>query len=110
VIVRIWRTEIDPVRARDYEAFVRERSQPMFRAQPGFLGVFYTLAGSERAVVTLWSDSSSVASLATSPTYARTVAAIEESGMLVGNQTTDVFESTYGYLSDDVPELIGTEG
>jgi hypothetical protein len=45
LIVRIWRTGVDPDRALEYREFAQSRSLPMFRNQPGFRGVLFSAAG-----------------------------------------------------------------
>ena len=91
---RIWRTEIDPRRADDYERFAHERSLPMFESQPGFCGVLLTAAGSRRAVITLWRDAAAAAALDGSASYNATVAEIQAAGFLVGEQSLEVLEVT----------------
>ena len=54
MVLRIWRTGIDESRADEYREFARRNSVPMFSSQPGFLGVLFTAAPRQRAVVTLW--------------------------------------------------------
>jgi len=92
VIVRIWRTGVDPDRVEEYETFARERSLPMFRKQRGFRGVLFLRTGERAAVVTLWENMHAVERLAGSPSYQETVARIVETEMLEGDQTVEVFE------------------
>jgi heme-degrading monooxygenase HmoA len=93
VIVRIWRTGIDPARAEDYERFANERSLPMFRAQAGFRGVLFASGGeTERVVLSFWADAGSVAALDDSPSYAETAGALLETGILAGQQTVEVLD------------------
>jgi hypothetical protein len=92
MIVRIWRTKIDPARAGEYSDFARSRSLPMFRAQPGFAGVLFAGQGGERSVITLWRDVSSAEALDRSETYKTTVAAIEATGFLRGASAVELLE------------------
>jgi heme-degrading monooxygenase HmoA len=92
VIARIWRTEIDATRADEYRRFARERSLPMFREQPGFVGVLFAADRAERIVITLWRDLASAQGLDGSETYRRTVAQIEATGFLRGESTVEVLE------------------
>jgi heme-degrading monooxygenase HmoA len=85
-VVRVWRTAIDSRRAEEYERFARERSVPMFRSQPGFLGVFFARDGEERVVITLWQDRLSADALAQSKTYLATAEQLGSSGVLTGEQ------------------------
>lgn len=90
-IVRIWRTAIDPARADEYDDFARTRSLPMFRAQTGFMAVFFTSHATERAVITLWEDWDCVDALSISASYAATVREIEDAGFLRGKQSVEAF-------------------
>jgi heme-degrading monooxygenase HmoA len=91
VIVRIWRTGIDPTRAGEYERFAEERSLPMFRAQPGFRGVLFTTAADGgRAVVSFWETERAVELLDRSESYRETASALGSSGILRGQQTVEV--------------------
>jgi heme-degrading monooxygenase HmoA len=99
VIVRIWRTGIDPARADEYERFAQERSLPMFRAQQGFRGVlFTTTADGRRAVISFWEDQGAVDLLDRSETYGDTAAALGSTGVLRGEQTVEVLEVHGGEL------------
>ena len=92
MVVRIWRTEIDATRARDYWDFAQSRSLPMFRTQPGFVGVLFAAHGAERAVITLWHDRAAAEALDHSRTYRATVAEIEATGFLRGDSEVEVLE------------------
>jgi heme-degrading monooxygenase HmoA len=92
MIVRIWRTHVQERREQEYRDFARSRSLPMFRAQPGFLGVMFTAHRAERAVISMWKDVASVEALDRSPTYRSTVSEIEASGFLRGPSTVEVLE------------------
>lgn len=92
MILRIWRTQVEPAEAAAYLEFARGKSLPMFREQRGFRGVFFTTNGADRAVVTLWDDVDAVDALAGSQTYAQTASAIEQAGFLRGDSTVELFE------------------
>jgi hypothetical protein len=92
VVVRIWRTEVDPTRSQDYRDFAHSRSLPMFRAQPGFAGILFGARGAERAVITLWRDLADAEALARSPTYNATVAELEATGLLRGDSAVEVLD------------------
>jgi heme-degrading monooxygenase HmoA len=99
VIVRIWRTRIDPARAEDYERFARERSLPMFRTQAGFRGVLFASGEeTERVVLSFWEDAGAVAALEHSPSYGETVDALLATGILTGDQTVEVLNVDGGEL------------
>ena len=90
MILRTWRTQIDAARAEEYEQFARERSLPMFRAQPGYRGVLMSRQGADAVVETLWDDRESAERLATSPSYRRTVQEIQATGFLLGDSSTEL--------------------
>jgi heme-degrading monooxygenase HmoA len=93
VIVRIWRTGIDPARTEDYERFTRERSLPMFRSQAGFRGVLFASGDeTERVVLSFWENAGAVAALDGSPSYGETVDALLASGILTGEQSVEVLD------------------
>ena len=96
MVVRIWRTQVHEERQLAYEAFARERSLPMFREQPGFLGVLFAKSPEGCAVITLWRSLDDVQRLDQSPTYNETVAAITDAGLLDGPSSVEVFE-THGH-------------
>jgi heme-degrading monooxygenase HmoA len=99
VIVRIWRTGVDPARAGEYDRFAEERSLPMFRAQPGFRGVLFTAAADDRrAVISFWEDEAAVDLLDVSESYRSAAAALGSTGILRGDQTVEVLNVTGGHL------------
>lgn len=105
-IVRIWRTEVDPERADEYERFAATRSLSIFREQPGCEGVLFVRRHSRAAVISLWRDNAAIQSLEASLGYRQTVAAITAAGFLVGEPTLEVFELHGGFLIDTVAESL----
>ena len=93
MIVRIWRTGIDPARAGEYERFAGERSLPMFRRQAGFRGVLFASGDeTERVVLSFWENADAVEELGRSPTYRETVDALLATGILTGEQTVELLD------------------
>ena len=90
VVVRVWRTGIDPSRAAEYERFARERSLPMFRRQPGFCGVMFAGDEGTRAVLTFWASAAEAISLSDSDDYRETVAGIKGTGVLRFPQSVEL--------------------
>jgi heme-degrading monooxygenase HmoA len=82
VILRVWKANIDPARAQEYERFARERSLPMFRSHRGFRGCAFLRNGADCAVVTLWAEPEDIAALEASSLYRETVAAIMAAGFV----------------------------
>jgi hypothetical protein len=100
MIARIWRTQIDQTRADDYRRFARVKSLPMFREQPGFVGVLFAANLAERTVITLWRDIASAQRLDQSETYKSTVAEIEATGFLRGESSVEVLELEGFFVED----------
>ncbi len=99
MILRIWRTRLDPEHLDEYRSFERERCLSMLRKQPGFLGVLYLRDAEDRtASLTMWEDSGAMAALESSPSYRRTTRELAESGLLVGEQSVEIFEVESGDL------------
>jgi len=101
VIVRIWSTGIDELRAAEYERFALERSLPMFRRRPGCLGALLVRGREGRAVITLWEDAAAVARLEHDPEYEATVEAILAAGFLRPPQLIEIMEVGGGWLAAD---------
>lgn len=91
-VVRIWRTRLDESRAPEYEDFALNISLPMFRRHNGLLGVLFAGTGSERTVITLWSDQAAAAALNASADYLATVRAIEATGLLRPPQRLELLD------------------
>jgi hypothetical protein len=92
LVVRIWRTGLDELRAPEYEDFALSISLPMFRRHSGFLGVLFAGTGAERAVITLWTDRAAAAALDASADYQATVRAIEATGFLRPPQRLELLD------------------
>ena len=91
-IGRIWRTRIDPQRGDEYRAFAESTSLPMFQAHEGFRGVIFGEHADERLVITLWESREAVEKLNSSPLYLETVARIESTGFISGDQSVETFD------------------
>ncbi|GAA1114894.1 hypothetical protein GCM10009630_10360 [Kribbella jejuensis] len=102
MIVRIWRTGVRADRVSDYEQFARTRSLPMFRRREGCLGVLFAADAGERIVITLWDGPESVDRLAESTEYRETVDALSATGILEGEQSVQVFNSTGGFVEPGI--------
>lgn len=98
MIARIWRTGLDESRTDEYDRFATERSLPMFRRQPGLLGVLLTRTGDGRAVITFWADRAAADALESAPDYRDTVAAISATGFLRPPQSVELLEVDGGWL------------
>jgi heme-degrading monooxygenase HmoA len=105
MIVRIWRTGVDPARLSEYRAFATEQSLPMFRQQEGFLGVLFTEGEDGCAVVSLWRDRAAADALESSQSYRDTVAAISNTGFLKGTQTVEILDVTEGHVTHEATEV-----
>ena len=99
MILRIWRTKIDPARLEAYRRFERERCLLMLHKQPGLLGVlFLRQAEDQAASITIWEDMGAVAALQSSPSYREITRELAESALLAGNESVEVFEVEGGDL------------
>jgi heme-degrading monooxygenase HmoA len=105
MIVRIWMTTIDEDRGAEYEAFAHAKSLPMFQAQLGNLGVFFTRSGERRAVMSLWSTESEVSALADSESYQGVSRRISATGFLVGEPVTESWACDDGWLDPALVQL-----
>jgi heme-degrading monooxygenase HmoA len=99
VIVRVWRTKIDPGRIEEYQRFEQERCMPILRKQPGLLGeLFRRQAEDQAASLTIWEDAGVVEALQSSPSYRETAHGLAESALLARDQSVEVFEVEGGDL------------
>ena len=99
VILRVWRTKIDPARLEAYRRFERERCLPMLHKQPGLLGVLFLREAEDQAAsITIWEDRGTVEALESSPSYRKTVRELAVSGLLVREQSVEIFEVAGGAL------------
>ena len=100
MLLRIWRTGVDPTRWQEYARFEREHSLPMFRQQGGCRGVLFVRSadGYGAAACSFWDDKTSIERLHASPTYAATVARLMATGLLTGEQSVVLYEIAGGGL------------
>lgn len=98
MIVRLWTTRVAKDRIAEYEENERSRSVPMFRKQPGCLGVMFLRSSENCFALSFWKDLDSVEGLKTSTSYLEASAFYSKSGMLVGEPSLEVFEVSGGFL------------
>src|SRR5436853_145601 len=100
MLLRIWRTSVNPNRWQDYAQFERDHSLPMFRQERGCRGVLFvrTAEGSGAAACSFWDDREALDQLAQSPTYRMTVGRLLATGLLIGTQSVEVFNMAGGAL------------
>ena len=100
MLLRLWRTGVDPQRWPEYARFEREHSLPMFCEQAGCYGVVFvrTSDGSGAAAWTFWQDWGAIERLAQSRTYQATVTRLLDTGLLTGSQSVEVFDVATGAL------------
>ena len=99
MIVRLWATRVDKTRIAEYEENEKKRSAPMFRKQPGCLGVLFLRSGENCYALTFWKNAESVELLKTSQSYLEASAFYSNSGMLLGEPSLEVFDVTGGFLN-----------
>jgi heme-degrading monooxygenase HmoA len=112
MLIRIWRTHIDETRAPEYEAFARQRSLPMLRAQRGCVGVLFARDGASCAVISFWRDAAAVDALERSASYVATAAELAGTGMIVDRASVEVFELHGGCLDETLlpRDILGAHG
>lgn len=98
MIVRVWRTRVDRARMREYARFEQERSLPMLRGEPGFLGVLFLRTAAGCAALTIWEDLHAVDALTRSQRYQEVVRELQATGLLVGRPSIEVLEVHGGAL------------
>jgi heme-degrading monooxygenase HmoA len=90
---------VEKVRIAEYEENEHNRSIPMFRQQPGCLGVMFLRSSANCCALSFWKDLEAVARLKTSTSYLEASAFYASSGMLVGEPSLQVFELSGGFLN-----------
>jgi heme-degrading monooxygenase HmoA len=72
VILRVWRTRINPARIDEYRRFETERFLPMLHKQSGFLAVLFLRQAEDHAAsLIIWEDRGAVEAVKSSPSYRR---------------------------------------
>jgi heme-degrading monooxygenase HmoA len=104
MIVRIWTVGIAAGKAGQLERFANETSLPMFRKQPGCLGVLFTRSEETCATITIWDRASAIEALDSSTEYQSVVRAIEDSGILAGEHNTESFAHYGGFIDSSLVE------
>jgi heme-degrading monooxygenase HmoA len=100
MIVRVWQVRVKENALAEYEENERNRSLPMFKEQPGCLGVLFLRSMGMCSALTFWSDRAAIEQLNSSKSYLDASRFYENSGMLEGEPTLQVFEVQGGYLGD----------
>jgi heme-degrading monooxygenase HmoA len=98
MIVRLWTTRVEQDRIAEYEENEHSRSLPMFRQQPGCLGVMFLRSSENCFALSFWKDLESVEKLKTSTSYLEASEFYANSGMLIGDPSLKVFEVSGGFL------------
>jgi heme-degrading monooxygenase HmoA len=99
VILLVWRAEISPGRSEEYRRFEWERCLPMFRLQPGFVGVLFLRQTEDHTVsLSVWEDRGAVEALDSSPSYRRTARELAKRRLLEGGHSVEVLEVGGGEL------------
>lgn len=101
MIVRLWTTCVDKSRMAEYQENEQNRSTPMFRKQPGCLGVLFLRSGESCFALTFWRDLESVERLKTSASYLEAETFYSNSGMLLTEPSLQVFEVKGGFLDSE---------
>ncbi|NNF08785.1 MAG: hypothetical protein HKN74_00680 [Acidimicrobiia bacterium] len=94
MLTRIWRTRFDPDRLGELQEFADTVSGPMFRRLPGCRGYIYAVAGSTWVTQTFWDSQKEIAAAEASGDYRQVVAALEATGILRDEPTTEILTVT----------------
>jgi quinol monooxygenase YgiN len=110
MIARLWLARVDHARRAEYEAFVLQKSMPMFRALPGCLSALFVSDAGRLGALTIWRDQACVDALSGSAFYRDTVRQLEESGLILAAPELDLFVTlpgcfVTGEFVDGVAEL-----
>ena len=100
MLVQIWRTQVDPAREAEYVDFNQEHLLPMFRRQPGCLGVMFLNAAPDWGALSLWQNDVALAALTTSPSYLETLRQLDETGLLIGRSSVEDFAVHGGFVGN----------
>jgi heme-degrading monooxygenase HmoA len=106
MVVRLWKTQVKKSALATYEENERNRSLPMFKEQPGCVGVLFLRSEDTCFALTFWKDLDAVDQLKTSKSYLEASAFYELSGMLVGEPSLQLFEVKGGFFSLPLLETI----
>ena len=107
MIVRLWKTRVDKASMEEYEENERNRSTPMFRKQPGCLGVLFLRSRDDCFALTFWKDMEAVERLKTSKSYQEASSFYSDSGMLISEPSLQVFEVKEGFLDSRIAQNLG---
>ena len=109
MILLVWRAKIFPGRTEEYRRFECERCLPMFRLQPGFMGVLFLRQSEDQAVsLSVWEDRGAVEALDSSPSYRRTARELAQRRLLAGRCSMEVLKVGGGDLRPEA--LMGALG
>ncbi|MGE7368349.1 antibiotic biosynthesis monooxygenase family protein [Neorhizobium sp. NPDC001467] len=92
MIARTWKATLDLARVDEYEEFARSVSLPMFRQQPGYVGVVMSRSGSTCLVTSFWRSMDDVEMLERSASYQEVVRGILSAGFLTDTKAAEVAE------------------
>jgi heme-degrading monooxygenase HmoA len=99
MIVRVWRTKLNPVRLEAYRQFERAQCLTMLRKQPGLLGSLFLRDTAGQAVsLTFWEDGGAVEALESSPSYQKMTREMVEEALLAGEPSVEVWDVQSGEL------------
>jgi len=100
MLIRIWRTRVDPAREEEYIRFTEEYSRPMFQQQPGCLTAVFFNRPPHFGALSYWTDDAALEAFLKSPIYRDTVRRLEETGLLTGRSKSEVFAVHGGFVGD----------
>lgn len=106
MILRKWTIGFESEKIGEVENFSRDISLPLFEAQPGCLGVFFTRAGNEYTTLSLWESLESATSLESTEQYQQAVVWIQESSFLQNDFRIKMHQVYGGFVDEQLSELV----
>lgn len=91
MLTRLWTTEFDRTRESELKRFADEVSRPMFESMPGFRGHVYAASGTMWLTQTFWDSAADIDACEASTVYQSVVDQLMETGIVIGQQTTEVY-------------------
>ncbi len=100
MLTRLWTTEFDVDRRSELERFANEISRPMFEQMAGFLGYIYAVSDAIWLTQTFWESEADIEACEKSPVYLAVVDQLMSTGLVVGNQSTAIYQVAGSALPD----------
>ncbi len=104
MFVRLWKTRVDPSREEEYVRFTEYHTLPMLQHQPGCLGALFLNWPPKWGILSYWQDEDAMSTHASSPAYLQTMRRLEETELLIGKSSVEVFAVHGGFMGSTIME------